>query len=76
MKLHLSTIRKIKKKGNTMPVPATAKNFTEYAKLLYANGYYTGTPANATVAQKIANYANGLISINKRLQSVDLKKKT
>lgn len=76
MKLHLNTIRKIKKKGNTLPVPATAKSLTEYSKLLFANGYYTGTPANATDQQKIANYANGLISINKRIQSLDLKKKT
>jgi hypothetical protein len=75
LKLHLNTIRKIKKAGNKLPVPATATNFTDYAKLLYANGYYTGTPANATPAQKIANYANGLISIDKRIQKIDLKKK-
>lgn len=75
LKLHLNTIRKIKKPGNKLPVPATATNFTEFAKLLFANGYYTGTPANATPAVKMANYANGLISINKRLQQVDLKKK-
>jgi len=75
LKLHLNTIRKIKKRGNTLPVPATAKNFTEYAKLLYANGYYTGTPANATPAQKVANYANGLISIEKRIIAAGLKKK-
>lgn len=75
MRLHINTIRNIKKRGNTLPVPATAQNFAEYAKLLFANGYYTGTPANASEAVKIANYANGLISVNKRLQSIDFKKK-
>lgn len=75
MKLHLNTIRKIKKKGNTLPVPASAKSYTEFAKLLYANGYYTGTPADAPAEKKIQNYANGLMSINKRIQSLDLKKK-
>jgi hypothetical protein len=75
MKLHLNTIRNIKKRGNTLPVPATATTFIDYAKLLYANGYYTGTPANATSAQKILNYANGLRDANKRLQIADIKKK-
>jgi hypothetical protein len=75
LKLHLNTIRKIKKRGNTFPVPAKATSLTEYAKLLYANGYYTGTPANATPQQKIDNYANGLISIEKRIIKAGLKKK-
>jgi hypothetical protein len=75
LKLHLNTIRKIKKRGNTLPVPATAKTFTEFARLLYANGYYTGTPANATPLQKVNNYAKGLIDINKRIEKAGIKKK-
>lgn len=63
---HLRIIKMLRK-SNPLGVPANAKTFADFANRLYYNGYYEGYPTNAAPAVKIANYANGLISANKRI---------
>ena len=73
LKKHLNIVTTIKKKGNTQPIPASAISLTQFARLLFANGYYVGE--GKTEADKINNYANGLIGIQKRID-IAFKKKS